>query len=132
MGSSKEIELILSRQLASYLSIPIFIVDTEGNLLYYNEPAEPVLGRRFAETGGLTIEEWSTIFDLTDESGKPIPPDQAPLAIALTERRPVHRSLWLRGLDNVRRRVQATCFPIVGQADRYLGAIALFWEVEAP
>ena len=42
----QEIEVILSRQLFSYLMIPIFLVDPEGSLLFYNEPAETILGRR--------------------------------------------------------------------------------------
>jgi PAS domain-containing protein len=42
-----EIEMILMRQLASYLAMPIFIVDPVGNLVFYNEPAESILGRRF-------------------------------------------------------------------------------------
>jgi hypothetical protein len=36
MSSQKEIELILARQLASYLVMPIFIVDLQGNIIYYN------------------------------------------------------------------------------------------------
>ena len=39
-----EIELILMRELASYLAMAIFVVDPEGELLYYNEPAERLLG----------------------------------------------------------------------------------------
>ena len=34
--SQKEIEIILMRQLASYLAIPIFIVDPALTLLFYN------------------------------------------------------------------------------------------------
>ena len=37
--------------------MPIFLVDTEGNLLYYNEPAEAILGRRFSETGANSHHE---------------------------------------------------------------------------
>ena len=67
MSSQKEIELILARQLASYLAMPIFIVDPLGNLVYYNEPAEGILGHRFEETGEMPVEEWTTIFQPTDE-----------------------------------------------------------------
>jgi PAS domain-containing protein len=131
MSSQKEIEIILSRQLASYLSIPIFLVDTKGDLLFYNEPAEPILGRRFEETGALTMAEWSTIFDLMDVDRNPIAPEDAPLTLALTRRRPVHQTLWLCGLDGVEHLLQATCVPIIGQAGRFLGAAAFFWEVES-
>jgi hypothetical protein len=41
------VELILMRQLASYLAMPILLFDPAGNLLFYNEPAEALVGRRF-------------------------------------------------------------------------------------
>jgi PAS domain-containing protein len=125
----QEIEMILMRQLASYLAMPICIVDPAGNLVFYNEPAEPIVGRRFEETGEMSMGEWSTVFEPTDEEGMLIPFKEHPLVVALNERRYTHRILWIRGLDNVQRHVEATCFPLIGQANRYLGAVAIFWEV---
>ena len=130
MSSQKEIELILARQLASHLAMPIFIVDPPGNLIYYNEPAELILGRRFEETGEMPVKEWSTIFKPTDENGEPLPPEGLPLVIALRDHRPAHRDMWIMGLDGVRRLIEVTAFPLDGQAERYLGAMALFWEAE--
>ena len=57
---SHPIQIILTRQLAGYLSVPTFLVDPNGTLLFYNEPAEVLLGRRFDETGAMPAEEWST------------------------------------------------------------------------
>jgi PAS domain-containing protein len=57
-----EIEIILNRQLADCLSMPVFITDTTGNLIFYNEPAEKVLGARFEDTGEMKAETWSTVF----------------------------------------------------------------------
>src|SRR5439155_14312551 len=122
-----EIEVILLRQLASYLAMPIFIVDPRGRLVFYNEPAEIILGKRFEETGEMSAEEWSEVFQLTDEQGRPLEPEAVPLMIALNDRRPTHGSLWIRGLDGVRRHIEATAFPLVGQSDRFLGAVVLFW-----
>lgn len=127
--SQQEIEMILMRQLASYLAMPTLIVDPVGNLVFYNEPAEPILGRRFEETGEMPMHEWVTAFEPTDEEGVIIPHKELPLVIALNERRPTHRLVWIRGLDDVQRHVEATCFPLIGQANRYLGAVAIFWEV---
>lgn len=124
----KEVELILARHLASYLATPIFIVSPEGDLLYYNEPAESILGRRFEETGEMTASEWSTVFLPTDENGAPLPPEALPLMIALVERRPAHRSFWIVGLDGGHRHIGVTAFPLIGQAGRFLGAVAIFWE----
>jgi hypothetical protein len=33
----RPIELILERRLASYLAAPMFVIDTSGTLVYYNE-----------------------------------------------------------------------------------------------
>jgi len=52
----------------------------------------------------------------------------AALVIALQERRPAHRSLFIEGLDGQRRLIEVTAFPLVGQARRFLGGVAIFWE----
>ena len=46
MAAPKPIQIILARQLASSLDMPILLVDTLGTLIYYNEPAEAILGQR--------------------------------------------------------------------------------------
>jgi PAS domain-containing protein len=126
--NQQEIEVILARQLADYLALPVFLVDPEGDLLFYNEPAERILGHRYLESGPLPAQEWSTIFQPVDEAGSALPPERLPLMIALREGRPAHRAFWIHGLDGVRRRIEVTAFPLIGQSNRNLGAIALFWE----
>ena len=127
----KEIEMILARQLASYLAAPVFIVDSHGTLLYYNESAELILGRRFEETGEMSAGEWATRFTPTDENDDPISPEALPLTIAFTKNRPAHRRLWIRGFDGVARHIEIIAFPLIGQVGRQLGAVAMFWEVTA-
>lgn len=127
--AQKAIEVILTRQLASYLSMPIFIVDTEGALIFYNEPAERVLGLRFEETGEMPASEWATAFTPTDEHGTSLAPKKLPLMIAVAERRPSHGRFWIRGLDGVRRHIEVGAFPLIGHADRHLGAVAILWEI---
>ena len=126
--SQQEIEVILTRQLATYLAMPIFVVGPDGTLVFYNEPAEAIMGCRFDETGALTVAEWMLLFRATDEHGAPLPPDERPVLVALNERRPSHRSFWIVRKDNVVRHIEVTAFPLIGQADRYLGAVAIFWE----
>jgi PAS domain-containing protein len=127
--AQRDIEVILTRQLASYLAMPIFLVDADGTLVFYNESAEPILGQRFEETGEMPAAEWANRFRTQDDDGKPIPPERLPLLIALNEHRPAHLSFWILGLDNVRRRIETTAVPLIGQAGRHLGAVAIFWEV---
>ena len=126
--SQKPIELILMRQLASSLAMPIFLVDADGTLVFYNEPAERVLGMRFEEIGEMPASEWSTRWEFTDVDGRPLAPDQLPLMIAVAKRKPTHGKLWIRGLDGARRRIDATAFPLINLTDRVLGAVVLFWE----
>jgi PAS domain-containing protein len=123
-----EVEVILVKQLASYLATPIFVVDPEGNLAYYNEPAEQLLGRRYDETGEMPMAEWGTIFIPRDVDGAPIPPDELPLGRALAHRRPSHGEMWITGLDGAIRHISVTALPLIGQQGRDLGAIAIFWE----
>jgi PAS domain-containing protein len=128
--SQQEIEVILARHLAEYLAMPIFIVNPAGDLIFYNEPAEAILGTRYNETGIMSASEWSTMFEQADHEGIPIPPDELPLLIALKKRHSAHKNFWIRGLDGKLREIEVTAFPLVGQADRFLGAIAIFWEIE--
>lgn len=122
------IELILSRQLASQLAVPAFLVDSEGTLLYFNQPAESILGRRFEDAGPMPVDRWSRDFVPTDESGQPLTAEQLPLVIALRLRRPAHSRFWIVGMDGRRRRIGTTAIPLIGAANRLCGALALFWE----
>jgi PAS domain-containing protein len=131
-SGQRPIELILLRQLASYLDAPIFVVDAAGRLAYCNEPAEPLLGVRFEEVGGMEMADWLAAFRPGDEAGTPLPEQEIPLLVALRERRPIHRQLWISGLDGVRRPIGATCLPLIGQGGEFLGAVAVFWPEPQP
>jgi PAS domain-containing protein len=129
-GAQHEVEVILLKQVASYLAMPIFLVDPEGTLLFYNEPAERLLGYRYDETGEMTMEVWSTVFVPKDEHGNRIPAEELPLGIALTQGKPAHGTMWIEALDDDAHHITVTAFPLVGQHDRQLGAVAIFWETE--
>lgn len=129
--SQRPIEVILTRQLASNLAMPMFLVDPDGTLVFYNEPAEAVLGMRFDETGEMPASEWATTWAPSDGSGRPLPPAELPLMIAVSEHRPTHGEFWIRGLDGTRRHIHATAIPLMRSADESLGALVIFWE-DAP
>ena len=127
---SYEIEIILSRQLADCLSIPVFITDRKGNLIYYNEPAEQILGKRYEETGEMQTEIWATIFKPLDENFQPLRPEELPLVKTLMNCRPYHKTFWIESLQGKKEKISVTSFPILGRNSKYLGAVALFWEVK--
>jgi PAS domain-containing protein len=109
---AEPVEMILLRQWASYLGLPIWIMDGTGSLIFYNEAAEALLGRRFEESGAISVEDLAGL----------------PVSVALMERRPSHRAIVFTGLDGHERRVDVTAFPVTGLAGRMLGAVAMFWE----
>lgn len=125
------IEIILNRQLAECLSIPVFITDVDGNLLFYNEPAEDILGLRYEDTGEMRVEEWSTIFKNRDEEGQPLPPEELPLVQTLKHRLPHHKTFWIESLQGKQERISVTAYPIIGRANTFLGAVAIFWRPPA-
>lgn len=122
------IEMVLLKQVASYLVMPIFVVDGEGELVFYNEPAEALLGHRYVETGQMPLEVWGTIFTPTDSEGIPISIERLPLTIAVRQRQPAHSTFWIRSLDGVTRRLAVTAIPLNGKSEAHLGAVAVFWE----
>jgi PAS domain-containing protein len=125
-----EIEIILNRHLADCLSIPVFITDTIGNLLFYNEPAEEVLGRRYEDTGEMPVEEWSTIFKPFDADGKVIPPEDLPLVKTLKNCFPYHKTFWIESLKGKSEKISLTSYPIIGRTGKFLGAVAIFWALK--
>ncbi|MEM1121478.1 MAG: PAS domain-containing protein [Bacteroidota bacterium] len=128
----KELEIILTRQLADSLSIPIFITDTDGTLLFFNEPAEKILGKKYTETGALSTEEWSSLFEPQDQNGKRIARIDLPLVKTLTYCQPAQKEFWIKNLLDERYYISVTSFPLIGRSKRFVGAMAIFWEKASP
>jgi PAS domain-containing protein len=125
--------LIVAREFASRLATAVFLVDPEGNAIYFNEAAERLLGRPFIEGHGMPAGIWSTAFTPLDAQDEPIPFEGLPLGIALTRRVPAHKAFRIRGLDGVVRNVAVTAFPLFAHTEEFVGAMAIFWDLaEAP
>lgn len=126
MTTQKPLELILARNLMSALSTPAFLVDEGGVLVFYNEAAGALLGKRFEELGTVDADEWGSLFGPFDNDGKPIPYDDLPLVIAVRNGRPAHADFEISSADGMRRHVEVSAFPIL-TAHGSQGAIAVFW-----
>jgi PAS domain-containing protein len=125
--------LILARSFASRLATAVFLVDADGSVIYYNEAAERVLGRRYIEGHGMPAEEWSTVFRPSDDLGNQIPLEELPLGMAIVRREPAHGIATIHGADGVERRIEITSFPLFAHTDDFVGAIAIFWQMsESP
>jgi PAS domain-containing protein len=124
--TQRPLELILARNLMSALSTPAFLVDEGGVLVFYNEAAGILLGKRFEELGTVGPDEWGSMFGPFDESGKQIPYDELPLVVAVRNGRPAHADFEIRSTDGMRHTVEASAFPIL-TAHGSQGGIAIFW-----
>jgi len=110
----------------SALSTPAFLVDEGGLLVFYNEAAGMLLGKRFEELGTVGPQEWGSLFGPFDESGEPIPYDDLPLVKAVRAGRPAHAELSVRSTDGTQHDVEVSAFPILTPHGSQ-GAIAVFW-----
>jgi PAS domain-containing protein len=122
------IEIILNRQLADCLDIPVFITDTVGNLLFYNEPAEDILGKRYQDTGEMPVEVWGTIFKSKDEDGNLLQPEDLPLVKTLLNQLPYFKTFWIESLQGKAEKISVSSYPIIGRAGIFHGAVAIFWR----
>jgi PAS domain-containing protein len=127
--AQQPVETILVRQLAGYLSVPVLVVDPTETVIFYNEPAERILGLRFEETGRISPEEADRLVEMSDDPATVAEGVIRPMVVALRERRPAHARRWVRRReDGVRLQVEITAFPLIGQEDALLGAVVMFWE----
>ncbi len=122
----RPLELILARNLLTALSTPAFLVDEGGVLVFYNEAAGALLGKRYEELGTVGPEEWGSIFGPFDDEGDPLPYDELPLVIAVRNGHPAHADFEIRSTDGTRHTVEVSAFPIL-TAHGSQGAIAVFW-----
>lgn len=128
--AQKPLELILARNLMSALSTPAFLVDEGGLMVFYNEAAGLLLGKRFEEMGPVGPEEWGSLFGPFDEEGDPLPYDELPLVVAVRSGRPAHASFEIRANDGALHEVEVSAFPIL-TAHGSQGAIAVLWPASS-
>lgn len=122
------IEMILLKQWASLIAVPVYITDAEGRLVYYNEQTEEIIGLRFEDAGELTADQLGERFVICDLDGSPLPDDERPLMIALTKQMSAHRRLRFLRADKEWREIAVTAIPIIGEGNRHLGAMVTMWE----
>lgn len=124
----KPLELILARNLLSSIITPAFLVGEEGQLLFFNEAAAAMLGRRFEDTGMLSSSEWTERFGPFGPDDLPIPYDEIPATIAVRHQRAFHGTFRICIEGKHYTDVEASTIPIVGPGGSS-GAVVIFWPV---
>src|SRR3954467_5713673 len=99
--ASQPLELILARNLISGLTLAAFLVDPDGTLVFFNDAAGELIGRRFEDVGRLRREQWASQFGPFDAFGKLIPPDELATSEALSRGLPAHGRFRVRARDEM-------------------------------
>jgi PAS domain-containing protein len=126
--AQKSLPLILAREFAANLATPLVLMDAKGRLVFFNEPAEQIIGQTHAEVGELGPDEWGRLFEVERIDGTPVEIGKTPAGVTLTERRPAHDTLAFTTVDGVRHEIAVTAFPLLGRAEELLGVVSVFWE----
>jgi PAS domain-containing protein len=129
-AAQRPLELILARNLLSSLSTAAFLVDEGGCVVFYNEAAGEMLGRRFEECGPMSAEQWGTTHGPFDAGGQPIPIEDLDLTEGLIRGRAGHSCFHIRSFDGTDHLIEAAAMPIVATGGQR-GAMVFFWPSRA-
>ena len=125
----KPLELILARNLLSSISTPGFLVDANNELVFYNDAASVLLGKRFEETGKMPLSQWGAMFGPFDDGGERLPVTDLPLTIALQHGRPSYARFHVRSTKGETHEIEVAALPLVATGGGFRGAMAVFWPI---
>jgi PAS domain-containing protein len=123
------LELILARNLVQNISTPALVADREGALVFYNEAAGEIIGRRFEESGQLSQEQWRAA--LSPPDGKATAENADTLSLGLAGSGATHGRFHIRAYDDREVEVEASAIPLTSDADLQ-GTLVAFWPVGDP
>lgn len=104
-------------------------MDERGHLVFFNEPAEQIIGQTHAEVGELEPAEWGRLFAVERLDGSAIEFEDMPAGVARAELRPAHDTLaFTTVVDGIRHEIAVTAIPLLGRDQDLLGVVAVFWE----
>jgi PAS domain-containing protein len=119
--------LILARDLAANVASAMLLVDADGDLVFFNEPAERILGRPYAEAQ-MSTAELARTFKPVDDSGRPIPIDALPMTRAFREGVPTHAHMRIEAVSGGTRDLEVVAMPLFAHVGMLVGGLAVFWE----
>lgn len=114
------------RDMLEDLPAPIYTVDSDGRITYFNDACRDFAGRAPL----LGEDRWCVAWKLYTTSGEPLPHDECPTAVAVRDGRP------MRGAEGVAERpdgsrVDFAAFPtpILDEQGQCLGAVTMLVDV---
>lgn len=124
--ASQEIELILSRQLSEYLAVPMALIDHDGKMVYFNEAAGFILGKQFDENGEIDLRDWNGRFFNNETFSDSMDLHEIPFFKVLSVRHLLQGEYSMRNFEEINQKLMIVCVPLVGLAQRELGALIFF------
>ena len=125
--AARSLPLILARELASNLATPMFLLDSEGTLVFFNDAAALLLGKTHAEVGEISSLEFGESLRVSTLDGEPLRRRDTPSGIAFFQHKPAHLRVLATTYDGVRRAFEATSYPLLGATGEMHGVVAVFW-----
>jgi PAS domain-containing protein len=127
----RSLPLILARELAANLATPMFLLDQDGTLVFYNEAAELMIGKTYAEVGAITGSDFGDLLNAADLDGSPIRKRDTPVGIAFNQREPTHLKMRATPLGSGEQQTwEVTAYPLFGRAGDMHGVLTVFWEAK--
>jgi hypothetical protein len=120
VSAHQPLEMILARQFASQLLIPMALLDASGEVLFLNEAALELL------VGGQDVGDaplWASEL-FVDEDNRP---SREPFRTVLQHGEPAHARLHLPAAGPSQA-VLVTAYPVRGTAMPLAGAMVVFWK----
>jgi PAS domain-containing protein len=121
--------LVQARNLLTNLALPGVLTDEDGQLIFFNDAAAVLLGRRFEEVGRLSREEWAKQIGPFDDQGRPVATDDLPIANTIRSGRPAQGRFHLRLAGQQLREVEVSALPLI-EPGFLEGVLLVFWPVE--
>ena len=124
----KSLVLIRAKHLAESVTTPMLLIDAEGNLIFYNEGAEALLGTPFSDVGSIPASEWQAQFHVRGRDDAPFPLESMPGWIELQGERPGIGHVRLTTLDGTDHFIAVCAFPLFTAQRQFDGALVIFWK----
>lgn len=114
------------KSLFSKLPIALYTCDKDGYILFFNEAAVDLWGRK--PVAGKEL--WCGSWEIYRPDGSPLPLDECPMAIALKEGRTVHgQEIVIRRPDGSKRHVMPSPQPVFDEAGKLAGAVNMLSDI---
>ena len=113
------------RQLVTHLPVALYTCDADGHILLYNQAAIQLWGR----VPQPVTEKWNGAYRLYRADGSPLPPHEAPMAIALKEGRIEQFEIIIERKDGSRRNVIPFPQLLYGTDGKITGALNMMQDI---